>query len=105
MKRCTHLLWNAGGNLVAIHSTNYLRHTSKMVSSDELSIVNTSVRASAQQSLFLLGAKAAEKGAWKRKMKEERSVPRAYLRATHACARSASHNATTWAREVWVRPP
>jgi len=93
MKCYTHLLWNVAGNLVAIHSTNYLQHTSKMVSADELSIVNTSVRAS--QSLSLLSVKAAEKGAWKRKMKKERSVPCAYLRTMHACARSASHNATT----------
>lgn len=55
---------NAGGNLVAIRSTNYLRHSSKMVSSDELSIVNTSVRASATHRVyFCSGAKAAEKGA------------------------------------------
>lgn len=44
--------------------------------------------------MFLLDAKAAKKGTWKRKMKE-RSVPRAYLRAMHAYARGASHNATT----------
>lgn len=60
-----------------------------MVSSDELSIVNTSVRASVRsQSLLLPDAKAAEKGVWKREMKKkERSALRAYLRAMHTYVR------------------
>lgn len=104
VKRHACLLRNAGGNLVAIRSTNYLRHASKMVNSDELSIVNTSVRSSAACRICFYWA---QKQPRKKHEDEEGEIstlciPTCYM---HACARGASHNATVWAREVWVRPP
>lgn len=83
---------NDGENLVMICSINYHRPATKMVSADELSIVNTSVRASVRsQSLLLPDAKAAEKGVWKREMKKkgEISTPCIPTCYAHICTYAA----------------
>jgi len=77
-------------------STNYLRHASKMVSLDELSIVNTSVRASAARRVcFCWTQKQPRKEHGRERWRRRDQYLNAYLRTMHACARGASHNATT----------